>query len=181
MGNAFRHLQTVVRHRRAVRRLCFKCGIPWRGILHDLSKFSPAEFLPGARYWLGTASPQVKEREVEGYSAAWMHHQGRNKHHFEYWRDYVSGKGEVPVEMPPVYLAEMFCDRVGATKVYMGEAYDPSAPLAYFERNLGHYRMHEKTAEDLGLLLRMLAERGEDETCAYVRENVVKKNRKNRS
>ena len=80
-----------------------------------------------------------------------------------------------------MYLAEMFCDRVGATKVYMGEAYDPSAPLAYFERNLGHYRMHEKTAEDLGLLLRMLAERGEDETCAYVRENVVKKNRKNRS
>ena len=178
MWHPIKHFMTVARHRRAVRKLCFKCGIPCLGLTHDLSKYSPAEFIPGARYWLGTMSPQVREREEEGYSRAWMHHRGRNKHHFEFWFDYIPGIGERPVEMPPVYFAEMFCDRVGANKVYAGEAYTDSAPIEYYRRNEGHYVMHENTRRDLEKVLNMLVEKGEDETCRYIREEIVAKARK---
>ncbi|MDE7214709.1 MAG: catalase, partial [Clostridia bacterium] len=87
--NFFKHLATVTRHRRTVRRLCFKCGLIKQGLAHDLSKFSPAEFWAGVKYYQGNRSPQAREREVIGYSAAWLHHKGKNKHHFEYWTDYA--------------------------------------------------------------------------------------------
>ncbi len=57
-----RHLHTVCRHRRQVRRNCFKAGLIWRGLTHDLSKFSPQEFFAGAKYYQGNRSPQAKER-----------------------------------------------------------------------------------------------------------------------
>ncbi|MDE6075958.1 MAG: catalase, partial [Clostridia bacterium] len=95
----FKHLRTVCRHRRQVRKNCFKAGLVWQGLTHDLSKFSLKEFVPGVKYYQGTRSPQAKERELFGYSAAWLHHKGRNKHHFEYWTD-VNAVGEtVCVEM----------------------------------------------------------------------------------
>ena len=59
-----------------------------RGLLHDLSKYSPAEFIPSAKNFVGTRSPNEIEREKQGFSYAWMHHKGRNRHHFEYWTDY---------------------------------------------------------------------------------------------
>ena len=101
-----RHFLTVCRHRRTVRKLCFKCGLIRQGLFHDISKFSPAEFFPGAKYYQGYRSPQAKEREELGYSPAWLHHKGRNKHHFEYWTDFADGR-RVFVEMPAKYLAEM--------------------------------------------------------------------------
>ena len=79
------HFRTITRHRHMVLRHCIKAGIPLQGLLHDLSKFTPTEFIPGMLYWQGTRSPNEKERELFGYSEAWMHHKGRNKHHFEYW------------------------------------------------------------------------------------------------
>lgn len=129
------HLSTVARHRRMVMRHCIKAGIPWRGLVHDLSKYSPTEFIPGVLYFQGSRSPNEREREVSGYSAAWMHHKGRNKHHFEYWTDYstVTKKLE-PVEMPDIFIFEMFCDRVAASKIYNKDSYDDSMPLAYFLR-----------------------------------------------
>ena len=81
--NFFKHLSTVTRHRRAVRKLCFKCGLIRQGLMHDLSKFSRAEFWAGVKYFQGYRRPQAEERERLGYSAAWLHHKGRNKHHFE--------------------------------------------------------------------------------------------------
>ena len=82
------HLFTIIRHRHKVMEHCFKAGIIRRGLVHDLSKFSPTEFIPGVLYFQGERSPNEKEREVTGYSKAWMHHKGRNRHHFEYWTDY---------------------------------------------------------------------------------------------
>ena len=82
------HLSTVLNHRHMVMKHCFKAGIFFRGITHDLSKFSPTEFIQGVKYYQGNRSPNEKERETEGYSKAWIHHKGRNKHHFEYWTDY---------------------------------------------------------------------------------------------
>ena len=113
-------------------------------------------------YYQGTRSPNEKERELFGYSAAWMHHKGRNKHHFEYWID-INPKTKIyePVEMPVKYLIEMFCDRVAASKIYRGEKYKDSDPLAYFLSGMERKRpIHPKTAKKLHYLLKMLAEQG---------------------
>ena len=82
------HRRTVVKHRYLVTAGCFRVGLYRQGLLHDLSKFSPTEFMVGARYWQGNRSPNNAEREDIGYSTAWLHHKGRNRHHFEYWVDY---------------------------------------------------------------------------------------------
>lgn len=165
------HFRTITRHRNTVLRYCIKAGIPLQGLLHDLSKYSPVEFIPGMLYYQGTRSPNEEERERLGYSVAWMHHKGRNKHHFEYWSD-VSTKTfrYEPVEMPTRYLIEMFCDRVAASRIYRGEQYRDSDPLEYFLRGMRHGRpMHPKTAKKLHFLLSMLAEQGEEKTFAYIR------------
>ena len=85
------HFQTITQHKLTVMQYCFAVGLYRQAILHDLSKYSPTEFLIGAKYYQGNRSPNNAEREAKGYSSAWLHHKGRNKHHFEYWLDY-SGK-----------------------------------------------------------------------------------------
>ena len=110
----FRHLITITRHRHAVIRNAFSAGILWQGLFHDLSKYSPTEFFTGVKHFTdGKRSPNEHEREQNGYSRAWMHHKGRNRHHFEYWVDInPETKNYEPVKMPLRYLAEMFCDRL---------------------------------------------------------------------
>lgn len=164
------HFKTVLRHRHQVFVHCVKAGIPLRGILHDLSKFSPSEFIPGVRYYQGNRSPNEKEREVRGYSAAWMHHKGRNRHHYEYWTDYdPRTKAIVPIEMPKVYLIEMFCDRVAASKIYRGRDYRDSDPLDYFERGRAGVTMHPASAAELRKMLTLLATEGERAAFDYLR------------
>ena len=170
MSHPFKHFRTITKHRHAVIRHCFKCGIGWQGLFHDLSKYSPTEFIPGARYYLGTKSPNEKEREIFGYSLAWMHHKGRNKHHFEYWNDLnTTTKRYEPVPMPLRYITEMFCDRVAACKIYRGKDYTDFSALEYFLRGNARAKMHEKTADRLEEWLRMLAEKGEKETFEHIR------------
>ena len=158
----FAHLKTVVRHRHKVMAHCFKVGLYRQGILHDLSKFSPSEFWAGVKYFQGTRSPQAKERELFGYSEAWLHHKGRNKHHFEYWVDSGADNTFVFVKMPARYFGEMICDRVAASKIYLGEKYTDSSPLEYFNTRTNKRGMNEKTCADLEYFLTLLAERGED-------------------
>lgn len=152
-------------------------GYFWQGLRHDLSKYSPTEFLPGARYYQGNRSPNEKEREVLGYSVAWMHHKGRNKHHFEYWNDYnPKEKRVMPVKMPARYLAEMFCDRLAASKVYAGDQYQQDHSLRYFQNSNARKRgmLHPETEEKLMELLEILAQQGEEAAFAAVRELVKK-------
>lgn len=170
MGSIIKHFLTVTRHRHKVIQHCAKAGILWQGLRHDLSKYSPAEFIVGAKYYQGTRSPNEAEREAYGYSLAWMHHKGRNKHHFEYWTDYnPKSRCMEPVEMPLRYVKEMFCDRVAASKIYMGSKYTDSAPLEYFLRAKSKRIIHPKTSELLESLLVMLSEKGEEETFRYIR------------
>ena len=171
MAHPFRHFRTITRHRHAVIRHCFRAGIGWQGLFHDLSKYSPTEFLPGARYYQGTRSPNEKERELFGYSAAWLHHKGRNKHHFEYWRDVDPvTKLYAPVPMPLRYVKEMFCDRVAASKIYQGKKYTDSHPLQYFLRGHAKAEMHPQTAALLEEWLQLLAEQGEKAAFAHIRK-----------
>ena len=175
MNKFFGHLHTITRHRHLVMSHCFRCGIPWRGLLHDLSKYSPAEFIPGVRFYLGDRSPTTGERQAYGYSKAWMHHKGRNKHHFEYWTDFsLEALKTVPVKMPLVYVIEMFCDRVAACKVYQKDKYTDSSALEYYNRRISGEDMHPETAELLGTLLTILSEKGEKETFKYIRETLRK-------
>lgn len=177
----FGHLRTVLRHRHAVFRNCVKAGIPLRGLLHDLSKFSPAEFLPGVRYYDGHRSPNEGERLDRGYSVAWMHHKGRNRHHFEYWTDYNPATRRMePVKMPAKYVAEMFCDRVAASRVYRGKEYTDADPLAYFMRGKDTRVIHPDTSAALESFLVMLAEKGEKETFRALRRWLKNEGRRER-
>ena len=175
--NAVKHFKTIMLHKKLVMEGCFKVGLYYQGITHDLSKFSPSEFLVGVKYFQGDRSPNNAEREDTGYSSAWLHHKGRNRHHFEYWIDYSSeciAGGMMPVKMPRRYLVEMFMDRVAASKVYKGKDYKDSDPFEYFKIGKGRL-MHEKTRKQLYVLLKMLAEHGEDYTFNYIRTRILKK------
>lgn len=170
LRNAVMHFNTVTRHRCMVLRHCIKAGIPLQGLTHDLSKYMPSEFVQGVLYYQGTRSPNEGEREQYGYSAAWMHHKGRNKHHFEYWTDYdPKTRLMLPVKMPLGYVKEMFCDRVAASKVYNGDNYTDSDPLGYFLRAKGIRVIHPDTSKLIERLLRMLSVKGEEYTFRYIR------------
>ncbi len=170
MNNFFGHLKTVARHRQKVIVHCFKAGILLRGLLHDLSKYSPTEFLPGVKFFKGTRSPNEAEREKFGFSSAWLHHKGRNRHHFEYWTDYNPKTKTVgPVKMPLKFVKEMFCDRVAASKIYQGKNYSASHPLEYFQRGKANRSIHPETSEILESWLIMLSEKGEKETFRHIR------------
>lgn len=171
MIHPIKHLKVICHHRHLVIKHARRAGIFWQGLGHDLSKFSPTEFFTGAKYYLGDRSPNERERELFGYSAAWLHHKGRNKHHFEYWNDVnPATKRYEPVKMPTKYLIEMFCDRVAASKTYQGENYTDKHPINYFLRGNAKLSMHPETAETLEMLLRMLAEKGEEETFKFIRQ-----------
>ena len=166
----WKHFRTITKHRHTVIRHCFKAGIGWQGLHHDLSKYSPTEFWNSAKYYQGTRSPNDQERVERGYSMSWLHHKGRNRHHHEYWTDYSNVTHQVePVKMPLRYVIEMFCDRVAASKVYRGAQYVNSDPLDYYHLGSQTRKIHPKTAKKIHFLLKMLAERGEDATFAYIR------------
>lgn len=170
------HLRTINHHKLLVMELCFKAGLYKQGILHDLSKYSPVEFLVGAKYYQGSRSPNDAERENKGYSSAWLHHKGRNKHHLEYWIDYglEDGHKMVGMKMPVRYVVEMFCDRVAASKTYKGNDYKDSDAYDYYMKSRSHYIIHPETAALLEKLLKMLKDHGEDITLAYIRKYVLK-------
>ena len=128
----FGHWSTIRRHRKTVRKLCFKCGLYWQGLTHDLSKYHPIEFWNGVKYYTGTASPHIGERKEKGYSDAWVHHHNRNKHHGEYWQDIDKNGKACPIKMPTKYIKEMICDRVAASMTYLGDKYHNAAPWEYY-------------------------------------------------
>lgn len=173
----WKHFKTITNHKIMVMKGCFRVGLYWQGLIHDLSKYMPSEFLVGVKYYQGTQSPNNAEREARGYSSAWLHHKGRNKHHYEYWLDYSAheGRGIIPVQMPDKYVAEMFVDRVCACKIYNKGHYSNDMPLAYYDKGKSYIILHKHTREQLEMLLKMLSEEGEDITFDYVKNNLVKK------
>lgn len=172
---AWQHFKTVHHHRALVREGCFRVGLYRQGLTHDLSKYSPTEFLRGAHYYQGTRSPNAAEREEKGYSEAWMHHKGRNRHHYEYWTDMSpTTRRYEPVDMPRRYLVEMVMDRRAACMTYQGKNYHPGSELEYLEKSRERLLMHPETLRRLEYLLTMLRDRGEDETFRYIKENVLK-------
>ncbi len=171
------HLFTINAHKKEVMRLCFKLGLYRQGLLHDMSKYSPKEFVSGVLYYTGTKSPNTLERQLTGKSEAWLHHKGRNRHHFEYWTDYGREPGAQMqgIKMPVRYVVEMFCDRIAASKTYYKGKYHDGMPYEYFMKNKEHYMMNDETMRLLGKLLVMLKKYGEDETLRYIKYRVLNK------
>lgn len=177
---AWKHFCTITHHKYLVMKGCFAVGLYRQGLLHDLSKYTPTEFLVGCRYYQGTMSPNNAERAKKGYSSAWLHHKGRNRHHMEYWIDYgMPEKGETHgglcgMKMPLCYAVEMYVDRVAASKNYQKERYTDRSALDYYLNGQKFHVMHEDTKALLELLLYMLAARGETETNAFIRGELLK-------
>ena len=183
LSNAYHHFQSIRRHKLEVGKNCFRCGLYRQGILHDLSKYGPAEFLMGVKYYQGNRSPNDAEREDKGVTTAWLHHKGRNKHHLEYWVDYDvkrKGCGMVGMKMPDNYIVEMFCDRVAASKIYQGPDYTDASALNYFNRGKSKVMLHPYSEQKLTLLLTKLAEEGEDAAFEYARRYMKAYRRYNR-
>ena len=159
------HFETITRHKLLVMKYCFACGLYEQGLAHDLSKYSPTEFIPGCIYYQGDHSPNEAERAARGYSSAWLHHKGRNKHHLEYWIDYSTRKvGLAGMKMPLRYVCEMVCDRVAASQIYLGDKYTDASPWEYYERSKTHYLLHPDTRALLEELLKMFRDRTVNES-----------------
>jgi len=177
MSKIWNHFKTITYHKILVAKGCFQVGLYKQGLLHDMSKYSPSEFGVGVKYFQGDRSPNNAEREDIGYSSAWLHHKGRNKHHYEYWVDYsmqaIPG-GMAPVPMPDKYIAEMIMDRIAASKVYEGTAYTDASALKYYYKGTDRAPLHEDTRQKLLRMLTMLAEEGEEKTFRCIKKELVK-------
>ena len=176
MKNALGHFKTITNHKLLVMKYCFKVGLYKQGLLHDLSKYTWVEFSAGIKYYKGYMSPNGIQKKVEGLSTAWLHHKGRNKHHFEYWLDYGINpeEGIKGMKMPVKYVVEMFIDRMSASMNYQKEKYTDKSPLEYYEKRKEYYLLHETTRKQLEFLLNKLAKDGEKETLKFIKREVLK-------
>lgn len=121
INNIVGHLKTIIVHKFWVFYYSCKLGIPVQGFLHDLSKFSPIEFWESVKYYQeGKRSPINACKEDKGYSLAWQHHKGRNKHHYEYWTDNYD-IGTTCIKIPYKYVLELVCDYLAAGRTYKGK------------------------------------------------------------
>lgn len=122
MPKVLKHFGKICQHKWWVFYYCCQAGIPWRGIKHDMSKFSPTEFWESVRYYQGTSSPIDAAKKDKGWSAAWMHHKGRNSHHYEYFIDNLDNGGTA-LQMPFQDALELICDYLGAARAYLGKEF----------------------------------------------------------
>lgn len=139
-----KHFKVITKHKIYVMIECFKRGLYWQGLIHDLSKYSLEEFIQSANYFQGTGTPINKIKAELGYSIAWLHHKGHNKHHWEYWTDFYEGEIKPIENIPKKYLLEMVCDMIGASKAYLKEKYNPKEPLKYFIDHKDNWLMTEE-------------------------------------
>jgi len=172
-----KHLKTITHHHNLVMTHCFKCGLYWQGLFHDLSKLSPVEFWSGAKYFCGTESPNNVQRRTLGYTPAWLHHKGRNKHHLEYWIDYSLGEDSplAGMRMPNKYVVEMVCDRIAASKTYLKDKYTDEGPWNYYLFGKNHLVLHPETRATLEKCLTVLKDEGEDACFSYMRTQLLGK------
>lgn len=162
MKNILKHLNLINKHRWIVFKLSIKAGIPFRGLIHDLSKYSPTEFFESVKYYNGSHSPILEARQIEGYSKAWLHHKGRNKHHSEYWYD-SQARDNYPV-IPYKYVVEMICDKLAAGIIYNGTNWNNSTQKEYWKKNNQKEQMNPKVNNLLTEVFEQVSISGIDKT-----------------
>lgn len=116
-----KYLWLTCRHKCFVFKAGIKTGAPiWRLVIHDWTKFTPAEAPHYGRQFFGDKG------DPDGFSRAWLHHQKNNPHHWEYWVPITGhnrgGCGDLqPLPMPDWAMREMVADWMGAGRAYEGE------------------------------------------------------------
>ena len=163
----FKHFSLITRHKGVVFKLCCKVGEVKRGLLHDLSKYSWTEFSEGVKYFNGGHSPITECKKAEGYSKAWLHHKGRNRHHTEYWCD-TSAPEATPI-MPYKFVAEMLCDKMAAGIIYEGKNWTKEYELQYWLNEKDKVLVNSKIKDLVTDCLTQVAEKGIDEV--YTKKN----------
>jgi hypothetical protein len=153
--NYWKHFKTIIRHKWYVFIACAHCGLIWRGLVHDLSKFSFKEFIASVKYFQGNKSPIDAEKIEKGYSIAWQHHISHNTHHWHAWLDVTDGQ-VIAIKMPIKDLVEMICDWIGAGKAYNPEKWTKDEPYNYFMKNKNNMILHPDVSEFLRNILYMM-------------------------
>lgn len=157
-----KHIKIILKHKWMVFKLCCKVGMPWRGLKHDMSKFSPTEFFESIKYYTGTNSPILGARTEKGYSETYLHHIGRNKNHLEYWLDFET-KQIAPV-IPYKYVVETVCDDLAAGIVYNGKNWNNGTQYEYWKRKRQNIIINPKIDNFLTEVFLEVKENGIDKT-----------------
>jgi hypothetical protein len=143
----WKYLRYVLRHKWYVFQACLAYGLVWAGIVHDLSKFRPREWLPYAEFFYGIKHPGAKER----FDMAWNHHQKSNPHHWQYWVLQEDGGAVKILDMPMRYRQEMIADWRGAGRAITGK----DGTANWYLRNKEKMQIHPLTRQwierELGL------------------------------
>ena len=169
--NAVNHLKTICIHKKWVMYYCTIAGIPIQGLVHDLSKFSPTEFCESVKYYTGTCSPIDMCKKDKGVSQAWLHHKGKNKHHYEYWQDNFD-KGGQSLQMPFKYAVEMVCDYLAAGRAYMKDKFSYAEEYVWWQNKISKgIAMHPQTKSFVDTVLKRLVTCDEKQVLDY--DNLV--------
>lgn len=171
MKEFFKHLKIIRTHRKFVRKACFKMGLCWQGLVHDLSKYSITE-MKICKYYTGRKSPHQVAREQLGYSPSWIHHYHINKHHHMFWIDETETGEFIPIKMPYRYVIESIADMLGASKAYNRENWKPEMLLQYwYDKCIGKRLMHQDSTLLVQALIHKLVELGEQDFYKWYKEN----------
>ena len=148
VGNFFGHIRNILVHKWWVFYYACKFGIPWRGFIHDWSKFHPIEFFESVKYYQGNSSPIPYCKLVNGVSYAWQHHKGHNPHHYEYWTDNFDGRGTPTYhKIPYKYLLEMMADWFAAGRTYVGSDFTVQDEINWWKWKRETIAIHSATIE----------------------------------
>jgi len=157
MNKHLKYLSYVLRHKYFVFIECCKVGLFWRGLVHDLSKFRPSEWFSYTEFFYGEygwkrGSDQRPPQEIDdAFDFAWLFHQHRNPHHWQFWIR-KGDDGTIRVfPMPDKYRKEMLCDWKGAGKAITGSNDSKNWYLANKDRMVLHEETRKWIEEQLGI------------------------------
>jgi len=168
MKKYLKYLGYILRHKWYVGLECFKRGLIWRGIMHDMSKLLPSEFIPYANYFYGDGNDISRGRDETGYYKpaevgdeefvfAWLLHQKRNRHHWHWWILPEDEGGVKILEIREPYFTEMVCDWIGAGKAqgYFSPKDNPlEGTRKWWKKNNHKMQLNSKTRDKMEELLR---------------------------
>lgn len=175
LKNAILHFNKIWTHKYWVAKYCFKCGLYWQGLVHDLSKLSPIEFSESVKFFQGDSSPIPVAKREQGYSLAWQHHKGRSPHHYEYWTDNYD-MGTTCIPMPYKYAVELICDWLGAARAYLGSEFSYKKEWEWWcQKRDSRPKIHQQTMNFVDLVFYLLMLRETQWKCAEP-ERILERN-----
>ncbi len=155
-----KYLNYIVRHKWFVALACLSRGLWWRAVVHDFSKFRPDEWFPYVEYFYGEKYTNEQRHQCfnvtgcllpteasvnEAFDKAWLLHQNRNSHHWQFWVLKNDDGSTVPLEMPKRDMLEMLSDWDGAGRAITGR-YDTAN---WYLKNREKMALHPKTRTEV--------------------------------